>query len=54
MKLMTLGAAISLDDGALQYEGIGIHSVRWKQWIINGEIQANALLSEDTGRTAMG
>lgn len=31
MELMTSGTAISLDDSAVQYEGIGIHCVRFKQ-----------------------
>lgn len=41
LKLMTLDATISLDDGALQYEGIGIHRVHSKRWIINAWLQVN-------------
>lgn len=41
-RLMTSGWAISLDDGAGQYERIGIHCVRFKQWIIYGLLEATA------------
>lgn len=41
MELMTSGTAISLDDSAVQYEGIGIHCVRFKQWIIYAWLRAN-------------
>ena len=35
MMVISSGRAISFDDGAGQYEGIGIHCIRFKQWIID-------------------
>lgn len=54
MKLMTLDATISLDDSALQYEGIGIHRVHCEWWIINAWLQVNSSSAQRWGREAMG